>query len=144
MKIKESSSSVIQPETIMKKLSILLRVIGIVQLILGTALLFVPQLFTAWMGLSPAGTDNNYLFAMLSARFLAYGIGMFYIARDPANHPFWINNMILIQVTDLAAGLFYTLNGTLALSVSGFPMFNATLFIILLLLWRPKTDTKKS
>jgi hypothetical protein len=75
---------------------------------------------------------------MLAARFLAYGVGMFYIARLADKQRFWINNMVLIQTVDLAVGIFYTASGTVALSLSAFPMFNAALFIILLLLWRPR------
>jgi hypothetical protein len=80
---------------------------------------------------------------MLAARFLAYGIGMFFIARAPEKNLFWINNMILIQGIDMAAGIFYTATGVVALAHSGFPMFNATLFIILLALWRPKNTQGK-
>lgn len=122
----------------MKKLRVLLRVIGVVQIVLGLGLLFTPAFFLEWMGLSVPPTDVNYILGMLSARFLAYGLGMFYVARAPGENIFWINNMILIQIIDLAVGLFYTLNGTIPLAVSAFPMFNATVFIILLYLWRPK------
>lgn len=121
----------------MKKLRILLRSIGIVQLALGAGLLFVPSAFTSWMGLSATDTDINYLFGMLSARFIAYGVGMFVIAREPEKNMFWIKNMIFIQLIDLAVGLFYTINGTLTISVSAFPMFNATVFAALLFFWMP-------
>lgn len=128
----------------MKKLTILLRVIGVVQLALGVGLLFAPSAFTAWMGLSATPTDTNYFFGMLAARFIAYGLGMFIIAREPEKNIFWIKNMLFIQLIDLAVGLFYTINGTLALSVSAFPMFNATTFAILLFFWMPeKTDNRE-
>ena len=93
----------------MKKLTILLRVIGVVQLILGAAYLFAPGAFTTSMKLAAAPHDTNYAFGMLAARFIAYGIGV-----------------------------FYTLNGTLALASSAFPMFDAVIFAGLLFLWRPK------
>jgi hypothetical protein len=92
------------------------------------------------MGHSVPEADIAYPLGMLAARFLAYGIGMFFIARAPEKHLFWINNMILIQVVDLAVGVFYTATGVIGLQLSGFPMFNATLFIILLTLWRPKVS----
>jgi hypothetical protein len=50
--------------------------------------------------------------------------------------------MLFIQIIDLAAGLFYTANGTVPLAVSAFPMFNATVFIILLWVWRPKSEER--
>lgn len=121
----------------MKKLRILLRLIGIVQLALGAGLLFIPSAFTSWMGLSVTDTDINYLFGMLAARFIAYGVGMFVIAREPEKNMFWIKNMTFIQLIDLAVGLFYTINGTLTISVSAFPMFNATVFAALLFFWMP-------
>ncbi len=121
----------------MRKLKILLGVIGVVQVVLGLAFLLTPAYFLEWMGLSVPPADVNYMLGMLSARFLAYGLGMFFIARAPAENIFWINNMLLIQIIDLAVGLVYSLNGTVSFAVSAFPMFNASLFIILLLLWRP-------
>ena len=127
----------------MKKLKVLLCVIGVVQVILGVLYLFEPRQFLAMQGLSAPGADIAYPLGMLSARFLAYGIGMFFIAREPEKNLFWMNNMILIQAVDLAAGIFYTATGVVVLSHSVFPMFNATLFIILLSLWRPKTSRKE-
>lgn len=121
------------------KLKVLLRVIGVVQLILGAFYLFLPLQFLSMQGLSTPGADNAYPLGMLAARFLAYGIGMFFVARDPEKNRFWISNMILIQAIDLAVGIFYTATGTVALAHSAFPMFNAALFIVLLSLWRPKS-----
>jgi len=122
----------------MKKLNVLLYLIGIVQLVLGLLYLFLPMQFLAMMGHSTPETDISYPLGMLAARFLAYGIGMIFIARAPEKQSFWINNMILIQMIDLAVGIFYTATGVIGLELSAFPMFNATLFIILLTLWRPK------
>ena len=120
------------------KLKVLLRVIGVVQLVLGLVYLFIPMQFLGMMGHSIPQADIAYPLGMLAARFLAYGVGMLFIAREPEKQLFWINNMILIQAVDLAVGVFYTVTGIVGLSHSAFPMFNATLFIILLTLWRPK------
>lgn len=75
---------------------------------------------------------------MLAARFIAYGVALFIIASAPMQHALWIKIMVLIQAIDLAAGIFYTLSGVVAVSLSGFPMFNAAWIILLMLLWRPK------
>ncbi len=122
----------------MKKLQGLLILIGIVQLVLGALFLFAPQAIMGMMGLTVPPTDSGYMFGMLAARFIAFGIGMFWCARAPEENIFWINNMILIQIIDLAAGIYYTATGVVDISSSAFPMFNATLFIILLTMWRPK------
>ena len=46
--------------------------------------------------------------------------------------------MSLIQALDLAVGIFYTASGVVGLGISAFPMFNASLFILLPAVWRPK------
>ena len=125
----------------MKKLQSLLILIGIVQLVLGALFLLAPQAIMGMMGLTVPPADSGYMLGMLAARFIAFGLGMFWCARAPEENIFWINNMILIQIIDLAAGIFYTATGVVAISSSAFPMFNATLFIILLTMWRPKTET---
>ena len=125
----------------MKKLNVLLRIIGLIQVVLGLLYLFAPLQFLALLGHSVPEADIAYPLGMLAARFLAYGFGMFFIASAPEKHSFWIHNMIVIQVVDLVVGLFYTAMGTVDLALSGFPMFNAALFIILLTLWRPKGET---
>ena len=121
------------------KLKALLMAVGVVQLVLGLAYLFFPHELLRWMGHSIPANDLNYPLGMLAARFLAYGLGMFVIARAPNRHLFWIQNMVLIQVIDLTVGLFYTFVGTVPLKLSAFPMFNATLIAVLLWLWRPKS-----
>ncbi len=126
----------------MKKLQILLILIGIVQLVLGVLFLFVPQALMAWMRLTIPAADAGYILGMLAARFIAYGLGMFWCARAPEGNVFGINNMILIQAIDLAVGVYYTATGVIDLSSSAFPMFNAALFIVLLWLWRPKTGAQ--
>jgi hypothetical protein len=119
------------------KLKIVLRIVGVVQIVLGILYLFFPHQLLSAMGHSIPMNDINYPFGMLAARFLAYGVGMFVIARNPIEHRFWITNMVFIQLIDLAVGVFYTLNGTIALNLSGFPMFNAALIASLLWIWRP-------
>lgn len=128
----------------MKRLKTLLRLIGVVQIVLGLLYLFAPLGFLALLGHSTPEADIAYPLGMLAARFLAYGVGMFFIARAPEKHGFWINNMILIQAVDLAVGIFYTATGAVGLALSAFPIFNAILFIILLWLWRPKGVTAAS
>ena len=120
------------------KLKVLLVIVGLVQIILGLAYLFFPQTFLHWMGHSPTAADINYPLGMLASRFLAYGLGMFVIARAPERHVFWINNMVLIQLIDLSVGVVYTTTGVVSLSLSAFPMFNAFVIAGLLWLWRPQ------
>lgn len=106
--------------------------IGLSQLVLGALYLAAPAGFVAWQGLSPIAADTGYPLAMLSARFLVYGIGMFVIARDPARNAFWLFGMVAIQLIDLAAGIGYVAAGAVRLADAALPMVNATVFAGLL------------
>jgi hypothetical protein len=116
---------------------IALRIVGSIQIVLGLAYLLVPDLFLAQMGHSQIATDLHYPLGMLSARFLAYGIGLWIISADPVKHLLWIRLMAFIQLIDLAVGVFYTATGVVPLSHSAFPMFNAIWIGLLFALWKP-------
>ncbi len=126
----------------MKYFKALCYFIGVVQLVLGALYLFAPQFFIAWQGLSEIGQDINYPLGMLAGRFIVYGLGMFVIASAPARYKIWADGMIAIQAVDLVVGLFYTATGVVAIAHSGFPMFNATMLIILLVLARRSVPTQ--
>ncbi|MYM42112.1 hypothetical protein [Duganella qianjiadongensis] len=105
--------------------SLFLRVVGAIQLLLGLCYLFMPANFLQQMGHSAAAPDLYYPLAMLAARFIAYGIGFMLISRNAREHALWVLLMVLIQLIDLAAGVFYTISGIVPLQLSAFPMFNA-------------------
>lgn len=127
----------------MKKLNYLLKFIGTIQIILGMAYLFAPAFFLNSMGHSIPQPDIYYPLGMLAARFIAYGVALFVIASAPAQNVLWINFMILIQIIDLGVGIFYTSIAVIPLSLSAFPMFNATWIILLLVIWRPENQATK-
>ena len=126
----------------MKKLTILLRVVGVIQIALGILYLFAPEFLLASMGHTVPKPDIFYPLAMLSARFIAYGIAFIYISSAPMQHKLWIYFMILIQAIDLSAGIFYTATGVVTLELSGFAMFNATWIMVLLYLFSREKSTK--
>lgn len=119
----------------MRKLTVLLWIIAISQLVLGGLTLLAPAFFFTWMGLTSPPADNNYMLGMLAARFFAYGFGMIWLARSAQPSLFWIRNMVFIQAIDFFVGAVYLANGTIGLQVAGFPMFNAAVFGTLLYLW---------
>lgn len=106
----------------------LLSIIAASQLVLAALTLFAPLQFFAWMGLSTPAPDNGYMIGMLGARFLAYGIGMVWLARAANPSRFWIANMALIQAVDLGLALAYVGLGRVPLEVAAFPATNAALF----------------
>jgi len=119
----------------MNKLTVLLRVVGMIQIVLGVMYLFAPALMLSSMGHSVPQDDIFYPLGMLASRFIAYGIAFIYISKTAMQHRLWINFMILIQAIDLGAGIFYTTTGVVSLELSGFAMFNATWIMILLYLF---------
>lgn len=104
---------------------LLLRLVATLQVLLGVLYLVAPHWLLARMGHSPAAPDLAYPLAMLAARFLAYGLGLWCAARDPWRQASWIRLMALIQLIDLGAGLFYTATGVVPLALSAVPMANA-------------------
>jgi hypothetical protein len=128
----------------MERLTWLLRVVGGIQLILGLLYLAAPGSLLEAMGHTAPAADLFYPLAMLAARFLVYGGALIYISRTPLEHRLWVDGMILIQLIDLSAGLFYTASGVVAVTLSGIPMFNALWIAVLLLWWRPGSASQSS
>ncbi|PHS19475.1 MAG: hypothetical protein COA86_04120 [Kangiella sp.] len=128
----------------MKKLSTLLYIIGGIQVILGAFYLLAPAFLLVNIGHSVPPVDIFYPLAMLAARFIAFGIVFIYIAKDPMKYVLWIKSMILIQLIDLGAGIFYTMTGIVNIADSAFPMFNASWMIILLYFWTPKEKSSET
>ncbi len=121
----------------MKKVNVLLFVVGVVQLMLGLMYLLMPNGFLLWMGHSAVADDIAYPLGMLSSRFLVYGALLLLASRSPEDNRMLILGMIWIQVIDLAVGGFYTMQGTVGIAISDFPMSNAIVIALLLWLWMP-------
>ncbi len=119
------------------RLRLLLAVIAASQFVLGALTLFAAGPFFAAMGLTRPPADNGYMLAMLGARFLAYGLGMAVLARSARPSRFWLQNMVMIQALDFAAGVFYLGGGIISPATAALPMINAAIFAVLLMLWMP-------
>ena len=117
--------------------SIALKIVGVIQIALGLAYLLVPDLFLIKMGHSLPAADLHYPLGMLASRFLAYGVGLWIISKNPEKHVLWIRLMAFIQLIDLAVGVYYTVTGVVPMSLSAFPMFNAIWIGLLLAFWKP-------
>ena len=89
------------------------------------------------VGHSAVADDIAYPLGMLSSRFMVYGTLLLLVSRSPEDNRMLILGMIWIQVIDLVVGMFYTMQGTVGIALSGFPMFNAAVIALLLWLWMP-------
>lgn len=108
-----------------------LYVVGVVQIVLGIALL-VPGLFADMMGMDTAPEWVNWMFAMFAARSLAMGFGMFVAARDPKRHIAWIHAMIGVQAIDWIATVAYLTAGSVSLAEVTTAAFLPIVFIAVL------------
>ncbi|BCE03724.1 hypothetical protein [Marinicellulosiphila megalodicopiae] len=124
-------------------LTFILKIIAIIQLILGIGYLVLPNQLLAAIGHSEVASDILYPFGMLAARFLVLGVVFWMISKQAANHGLLINAMIGIQILDLLVGIAYTINSNVDLTISAFPMFNAILIIVCLLIWHPNKILNK-
>jgi len=124
----------------MRKVTYLLYVVGAIQIILGLFYLFAPAFFLKSTGHSIPQADIYYPLSMLASRFIAYGIALIVIAKEPLKYVMWIWFMVLIQLIDLGGGIYYTLTGVVDIKDSAFPMFNASWITILLVLWMPRRN----
>lgn len=124
----------------MSRLSFLLRFIGVVQLFFGVLFTFAPAQAGALLGLEPSATSGwvQWLFVMMGARFLGYGVGMFVAARDPLGHQSWINTMIGIQVIDWVATVGFLLAGDLPIVRVASALILPIVFVAGLLWWHPR------
>lgn len=123
----------------MKKLQFLLGYIWIVQIVLWIMALFFPMFFIETvMKFWPVAPEVWYTLAMFAWRLLVFWVLMFIIAKKPEENILLIKAMIAIQVIDLISWLYYTASWIVPLAASGIALFDATIFIILLSLWKPK------
>jgi hypothetical protein len=107
----------------MKGIRIVSIIIGISQLVLGTAFMFFLEPFFAANGFGVPSGASAYMFSHLAARFYVYGIGMFFIAHNPVENRLWLDGMIAIQILDLIGGVWHVTTGDVTLRQAMFPMF---------------------
>jgi hypothetical protein len=122
----------------MRPLSNTLRLIGAFQLVLGFAFLVLPGPTDRLLGLDPVAPGwARWLLAMMAARFLGYGYGMFWAARHPARSRPWVDSMIGIQVIDWIATIAAVAAGAVTLRQVGTAAFMPVVFVALLVWFHP-------
>ncbi|HEV2360136.1 MAG TPA: hypothetical protein VGS21_00385, partial [Acidimicrobiales bacterium] len=81
---------------------------------------------------------TSWLFAMMGARFIGYGVGMLATARDPVGHRMWLDTMIAIQAVDWIATIAYLAAGDVSLHQVAAASFMPAVFVVALLSSRPR------
>ena len=120
----------------MKVLTLTLRLIGVVQIVLGLIFILIPEQFAQVSNLETVPPWVLWVFTMMGARFIGYGIGMFVTARNPAHNILWIDTMILIQIVDWIGTILYLLRGVVTLSQVSTAAFLPVIFVGVLLYYR--------
>lgn len=111
--------------------------IGFVQVILGSIFTVAPAQFASMLDLEVPPEWVNWLFVMMGARFLGFGIGMFIAAREPSKHMAWIGAMIGIQALDWIGTIYYLVSGTVTLAQVTTAAFLPVIFIAILVRYFP-------
>ena len=123
----------------MRALRVTLRFIGVVQLFFGVLFTFAPTVAGGLLGFAPAAPAwAAWLFVMMGARFLGYGVGMLVAARDPQRHETWINTMIGIQVIDWVSTMAFLIAGDLPITSVLSAVVLPVVFVSALLWWHPR------
>ena len=120
----------------MKVLNLTLQIIGFIQILLGLVFLLVPRQYAEFMNLPVIPDWGLWLFAMMAARFIGYGIGMFAASRDPIKYQLWIDTMIGIQCIDWIATLVFLSMEKLTLADVTTAAILPPIFIIILMYYR--------
>ena len=122
-------------------LRITLFVVAGFQFFIGAAFLVVPSQTAALLGLAEAPGWTNWLFAMMAARFLGYGVGLIVAARDPLGNRTWIDTMIAIQLIDWVATVSHLVGGDVTLRQVTTASFVPVLLAGALAWLRPRRST---
>ncbi|MFN8076091.1 MAG: hypothetical protein U0Q15_11815 [Kineosporiaceae bacterium] len=116
-----------------------LYVVAFFQLTLGAIFLLSPAGAADALGLAAAPAWTSWLFAMMAARFLGYGVGMIAAARDPQRHRLWITTMIGVQTVDWVATLAHVAAGHVTLAQVSTAAFLPVVFVVALVALRRST-----
>lgn len=127
----------------MRPMPALLRLIGLVQVFFGVLFVLAPTRAGDVLGLGAEPPSwVPWLFVMLGARFLGFGAGMFWAARDPAAHVSWIDAMIGVQVLDWIGTVVFLASGSIPLPNVASAVLLPVVFVAGLLWWHPRRQAR--
>ncbi len=115
-----------------------LLIIAAFQFLLGAAFLAAPGPVADLLDLPAAPGWTAWMFGMMGARFLGYGVGMVAAARRPTAHRLWIDTMIAIQGIDWIVTMVHLANGDVLLRQATTAALVPVLFVGVLLAGRTR------
>lgn len=117
--------------------------IALVQFVLGLGFLLAPDHVVSLLTLAPAAPRwVRWLLAMMAARFLGFGWGMWWAARHPTTAGAWLDAMIAVQVIDWVATIVALGRGDVGLAQVTTAPFLPVLFLAVLLRERMRSAAR--
>jgi hypothetical protein len=108
--------------------------IVLVQIVLGVIFILSPGTFPAFLGLPPAPSWTDWMFAQFWARALGFDFGMLIALRDIRRHAPWLAAMIGVQAIDWIATILAVETGKVTLAQVSTAAFLPVLFMAVLAL----------
>jgi hypothetical protein len=106
-----------------------LAVVAAFQVVLGIAFIAAPSQFAAALDLPATPPWAAWMFAMFSARALAFAYGSVLAFRDPVRNRSWIIAMIGVQAIDWIATVAFIASGAITVAQASTAAFMPLLFI---------------
>ena len=122
-----------------KALRVLLYIYGVVLVLGGLGLIFMPDQMAAIWGASGISGFTKFAAVMLGAAYLAAGIWIFIAARDPLRHINWVKFAITKGALSIVVGIYAIIVGYVELQPClPFLIFDAIMVILFLVFypWR--------
>ena len=120
-----------------KALKVLLYIYGIILVLSGLALIFMPDQMAASWGVSGITNFAKFCGAGLGAIYLAAGIWVLVATRDPLRHINWVKFVITKGALSIVVGVYAIIVGYIELQPSLWILIVDAVLIILFLVFYP-------
>ena len=102
-----------------KALKVLLIIAGVLHILVGLAIVIIPDQWAAMGGIEEISEYERWLLAVLGASFLAIGVWVTVAGRNPLQHLNWVKFVILKSLLTVIVGVYLIIQGFVAFSQVG-------------------------
>ena len=102
-----------------KALKVALIVVGAIHILFGLSFIIIPDIWTTLGGIGETTNYVRWLFAILSASFIAAGVYAMVAGRDPLQHINWVKFLILKCALVVVFGVYLIIQGYVEFSQIG-------------------------